>query len=98
MFHATGVVNREVWEYSSFRDTLKPITPAADLKSTAELDKTVLQHLQPALPKRLHLINFLNCITVHFLITLGNHSWIVTGSLSIAQIILAVALSAYSLA
>jgi len=33
---------------------------------------------------------------VHFLITLGNHSCVVRGSLSIAQIIVAVALSAYS--
>lgn len=31
----------------------------------------MLQHLQRALPERLLLINFLNCITVHFLITPG---------------------------
>lgn len=45
MLRATGVVNREVWEYSSFTDTVKPIIPPADLKSTTELDKTVLQHV-----------------------------------------------------
>lgn len=45
MLHATGVVNREVWEYSSFRDTAKLIIPPSDLKSTTELDETVLQHV-----------------------------------------------------
>lgn len=45
MFRSTGRVNREIWEYSSFRDTIKPIIPPADLKSTTELDKTVLQHV-----------------------------------------------------
>lgn len=45
MLCGTGVVNREVQEYSSFRDTVKPIIPPADLKSTTEPDKTVLQHV-----------------------------------------------------
>lgn len=65
MLPANGVVNTEVWEYSPFRDTVTPITPPEDLKSITKLDKTVLQRLQPALPKHLLLINFLNCITVH---------------------------------
>lgn len=75
MLHDIGVVNREVWEYSSFRDTVKPIIPLADLKSTTELDKPVLQYAFNLHCLRPHLINFLNCITLLFLITQGNHSW-----------------------
>lgn len=45
MLPATGVVNTEVWEYSPFRDTVKPITPPEDLKNTTKIDKTVLQHV-----------------------------------------------------
>lgn len=70
------------WEWSieksgntAHSDTVKPIIPPADLRSTTELDKTVLQHAFNPHSLRLHLINFLNCITLHFLITLGNHSW-----------------------
>lgn len=96
MLHAIGVVKREVWEYNSFSNTVKTIIPPADLKRASQ--DCAATCLQPTLPKLLVLINFLNCIALHFLITPGNHSWIVTGSLSTAQIILAVALSAYSLA
>lgn len=96
MLHATGVVKREVWEYNSLSGTVKTILPPPDLKRARQ--DCAATCLQPTLPKLLVLINFLNCIAVRFLITLGNHSWIVTGSLSTAHIILAVALSAYSLA